>query len=46
MYKDQVWKGLSEADQTKHESLRRDIQIGIDQLKGRPMTTCLDTRFT
>jgi hypothetical protein len=46
MYKDQVWEGLSEADQTKLESLGRDIQIGIDQLKGRRMTTCLDTRFT
>ncbi len=32
MYKDQVEEGLSEADQTKLESLRRDIQVGIDQL--------------
>lgn len=32
MYKDQVEEGLSEADQTKLESLRRDIQAGIDQL--------------
>ncbi len=32
MYKDQVEECLSEADQTKLETLRRDIQVGIDQL--------------
>ena len=32
MYKDQVEEGLSEANQAKLESLRRDIQVGIDQL--------------
>lgn len=32
MYKDQVEEGLSEADQTKLDSLRRDIQVGMDQL--------------
>jgi antitoxin ParD1/3/4 len=32
MYKDQVEEGLSEAEQTKLESLRRDIQVGVDQL--------------
>jgi Arc/MetJ-type ribon-helix-helix transcriptional regulator len=32
MYKDQVEEGLGEADQTKLESLRHDIQVGIDQL--------------
>jgi len=32
MYKDQVEEGLSEADQTKLDSLRRDIQVGVDQL--------------
>jgi antitoxin ParD1/3/4 len=32
MYKDQVEESLSEADQVKLESLRRDLQIGIDQL--------------
>ena len=32
MYKDQVEEGLSEAEQKKLESLRRDIQVGVDQL--------------
>ena len=32
MYKDQVEEGFSHTEQTKLESLRRDIQIGIDQL--------------
>lgn len=32
MYKDQVEERLSESDQVKLENLRRDIQIGIDQL--------------
>lgn len=32
MYKDQVEERLSEADQAKLESLRRDIQVGVDQL--------------
>ena len=32
MYKDQVEEGLSEAEQTKLDCLRRDIQVGVDQL--------------
>ena len=32
MYKDQVEEGLGEAEQKKLESLRRDIQVGVDQL--------------
>lgn len=32
MYKDQVEEGLTEADQAKLDNLRRDIQIGMDQL--------------
>jgi antitoxin ParD1/3/4 len=32
MYKDQVEEGLSKAEQTKLDSLRRDIQVGVDQL--------------
>jgi antitoxin ParD1/3/4 len=32
IYKDQVEERLSESDQAKFDSLRRDIQIGIDQL--------------
>ena len=32
MYKDQVEEGLSEAEQKKLENLRRDIQVGVDQL--------------
>ena len=32
IYKDQVEERLSESDQAKLESLRRDIQVGIDQL--------------